>query len=163
MRRWLALGILVLLGESPAVAQTPMSRCSLDCLGCGRPDLPWWCWILIPDIWGVLWSLLLCIHTCLSFVLRKICITSDDFVYPRIFKETVSGWRRYWPELWMHSRYLLPWVPAPEELSAYSSFTRVLFWVTRIAGTLTFFLLFLGLLSIGILAIMGCLSGTHFS
>jgi hypothetical protein len=154
MRRWLALGFLVLLGESPAVAQTPMSRCPLDWLGCGSPDFPRWCWILAPDTWGPLWALLLFMHLVLSFVLRKICITRDDFVYPKIFKETVSGWWRYWPELWMHSKYLLPWVAAPVELSEYSLFTRALFWVTRIAGTLAFFIL-----SLGILAIMGCLSG----
>src|SRR5436309_4881840 len=98
MRRWLFLGVLLLLGESPAVAQTPASRCSLDWLGCGGPDFPRWCWILAPDIWGPLWALLLFMHIILSFLLRKTCITSDDYVYPKIFKETVSGWWRYWPE-----------------------------------------------------------------
>jgi hypothetical protein len=102
----------------------------------------------------VLWSLLLVLHMVLSFVLRKIFITNNDFVYPKIFKETVSGWWRYWPELWMHGKYLLPWVAAPEELSEYSLFTRALFWVTRIAGTLAFFIL-----SLGTSVLIGCLYG----
>ena len=115
-----------------------------------------WCYLLVPEFTGMMWALFIFTHIFLSFVVRSFFITANDYVYPKLFKESVSACVKL--PLWMQEKYLAPWQATPIELSEYSLLTRGLFWITRIVGTIAIGFFLLTVLTYLLDRFSGCLS-----
>src|SRR2546428_11508017 len=95
----------------------------------------------------MLWAFFLFVCSALLLVLRLL-IKPRAPVFSEVCEDRVSA---RWPVRMLQFKYLLPWVPAPVELSKYSLSMRILFWATRIVGTIAFSLL------------VGCLVAAFFA
>jgi hypothetical protein len=142
-----------------AVAAVAVGQCAHPAWrpeACFNSHPSYWCYLLVPELTGSMWALFLFTHLFLSFAIRSLCITPNDYLYPKLFKENVSGWQKL--PLWMHEKYLIPWQATPIELMGYPLFTRAFFWITRVAGILAITFLFLTLLTYLLDRLSGCLS-----
>jgi hypothetical protein len=85
----------------------------------------------LPPVLAFMGASSLLVESGLTMVLR-LFIRSDAPVFREVFEDNVSA---RWPVRLLQIKYSLPWVPAPPQIRDLSAAARILFRVTRIAGT----------------------------